>query len=555
MPIHYLVNYKLFFIAFVLFFSGSAYAVDGPKHKATYVTYGDQLAVSLVNRNYTAPFREERKWWQNFYSDAYTIDRQIIQDQIITSLLPDGSKSESPWVILMAGGFGSGKTVASKEIEKIFPEKLKFGRIEADQFREAIPEYQEYLKDDPKWAAKLVHQEATYLADLAAMRGLQQNQNLIIDSSLKSYEDSAKIVAWIKKHHPRYRIMIAHVSADRNLVIKQFNDRAKEIGRDTSESDIDPSITGSKETVEKLVPSVDHVFVIENDGENFTLEKILKKNGTIRLKWSLSEPNFKKALELSISRNPKETIFRNVYDIDWTLMSSLKHSSGYPITESWQVVIAEGDRYRISDYIDELVQYYLKDPHLRFCVWSKGTKSRNIQLLKAIKPPSLKGRSLYDFAEIVLSEEDLNQKGEKELKKITDDVAHVYLSDDQAKNVQGSGEHGVTLPQTYNYFETYQQVEAARQEANNLHQSSQFIPPSYEEWIRDRDRLLGLLEIADHSKKEMLRLKISGNRKLHYGEIAENYVQTEWKTLNDRGFELISGEPMSTKCPHWMAGE
>ena len=200
-----------------------------------------------------------------------------------------------------------------------------------------------------------------------------------------------------------------------------------------------------------------------------------------------------------------EPVYHVVFDIDWTLTSVVDVARDH-----WQWVKVKDETYRVADHLGALMKKLADDPTVKISFFSGGNRARNYELLKKIKPPELGGKSLYDIAYKILSQEELKEidphakhwanRYLKDLKLVSPDLKNVILVDDARGFITHNHGKGIWLGKTYRYFDTYEEVIAARKLQNSI-----YIPPSREAWLADRNRLVrvdGILQDSLKAAKE-----------------------------------------------------
>jgi predicted ABC-type ATPase len=122
-------------------------------------------------------YREERQALGFSYFSNFTRDRQALQDKLIRLYIGDKKRErvENPTCTFMMGTPGSGKTTEADHISKggAFV-------IDADLFKEALPEFREFPR---RLASGVVHREAAYLAAILQRRIESLGVDFIVDNA------------------------------------------------------------------------------------------------------------------------------------------------------------------------------------------------------------------------------------------------------------------------------------------------------------------------------------------------------------------------------------
>ena len=93
-----------------------------------------------------------------------------------------------PWIIFMCGSAGAGKGYTAQWLSRvgIFPLE-QIVRVDPDHFKTLMPEWTNYLRENTANAAMLCHEESALIAELAQEAGMQQTQNMWVDSTLHDH--------------------------------------------------------------------------------------------------------------------------------------------------------------------------------------------------------------------------------------------------------------------------------------------------------------------------------------------------------------------------------
>ena len=133
------------------------------------------------------------------YFSNYTQARQLVQDQIITSII--GEKKERvqrtywelrPLCTFMMGTPGSGKSTEAARICDALTVV-----IDADQFKEALPEFREFPR---RIASGVVHHEAALLAAIMQRRVEPLGWDIIVDNACANLKWLETEIARLRDH-------------------------------------------------------------------------------------------------------------------------------------------------------------------------------------------------------------------------------------------------------------------------------------------------------------------------------------------------------------------
>merc|ERR1712176_1388454 len=131
-----------------------------------------------------------------------------------------------------AGAMGAGKGHVIRWMERrgIFPLD-QFVVVDQDQIRQNLPEWDGFLAHGPEIAGEMTQKEAGCIAEILGYRALCERYNVIVDGSLRDHEWYTKYFQGIREQFPGIRIMILHVVAEEEQVLRLAARRARETGR------------------------------------------------------------------------------------------------------------------------------------------------------------------------------------------------------------------------------------------------------------------------------------------------------------------------------------
>lgn len=202
------------------------------------------------------------------YHKMYQNHRVQVQDDIIsrfTNAVNPRGDDMLPWVVFTAGAMGAGKGYITDWMEKkgYFP-KEHFVVIDPDEVRKSLPEWDEYVKRAPQEAGAKTQKEAGLIAEILGFVALRDRMNVIFDGSLRNAAWYVEYFAKLRKEFPGIRIMILHVAADVEEVIKRAAARAKLTGRAVPEELLRESAEAVPKSIDKLAPHADFVVRVMN---------------------------------------------------------------------------------------------------------------------------------------------------------------------------------------------------------------------------------------------------------------------------------------------------
>jgi len=226
----------------------------------------DQYAV----KHFTGPNRDIRPLLDYTYHKKYNEDRMILQDHMIEKHCVTGAGQKDlllPWVIFTAGAMGAGKGYVVKWMEQQGCLPLsQFVTVDPDAIRQALPEWDGYVKQDPITAAVKTQKEAGCMAEILGYKALNERWNIIFDGSLRDVAWYKVYFAKLRQSFPGVRLMILHIQANRQEVLDRAEKRGKETGRMVPRALLESSMDAVPKSVQELAPFVDVAIRVINSG-------------------------------------------------------------------------------------------------------------------------------------------------------------------------------------------------------------------------------------------------------------------------------------------------
>lgn len=197
--------------------------------------------------------------------------RSQMHDQVIDGMV-EGKvppTDRAPEAYVLGGGTASGKTTMSRSILGDDPNTL---RVDPDEMKTKIPEYEQLKKDDPQNAAFRVHDESSYLTKSLMAEAIARGLDLTYDATT-SGKGSIAMVKTLMDQGYKVHIMFADVPLD---VARQRADlRAREStdpmnkGRFVPDSVISESHQRAAQNFFTLkdMPGISSVRMYDNSGK------------------------------------------------------------------------------------------------------------------------------------------------------------------------------------------------------------------------------------------------------------------------------------------------
>lgn len=190
-------------------------------------------------------------------------ERIAMRQRILDDALAKAKPSDSPVVYLMGGGGGAGKSSVLK---------LLRGRgdiddvpiLNADDFKEAIPEYQALVDAGDTRAAATVHEESSAILKQAVDGYVERKASFVLDGTMGNAQKSLAQIRRFKE--AGYRVVLIGVTTDPIAAGRRAAARAKRSGRYVPPSEFLKAHKGFARAFEDYVKAVDEAVLYDNSG-------------------------------------------------------------------------------------------------------------------------------------------------------------------------------------------------------------------------------------------------------------------------------------------------
>lgn len=157
--------------------------------------------------------------------ENWTPKRKALHMKILSMLLRNCKRTSHPQAILMMGGPASGKSTALN----VLGIKTGYTTIDADAVKGELPEYRQAVEASARNAAEMVHEESSWVADVAFQRAITRRCNVIWDGTGKNSVKYAKLIDLL--HSLGYTVRLIYVHVDPAVAIPRAVSRADRSGR------------------------------------------------------------------------------------------------------------------------------------------------------------------------------------------------------------------------------------------------------------------------------------------------------------------------------------
>lgn len=251
--------------------------------------------------HFSGPHKDIRPLLDYTYHRKYTAERVKVQDDIIDGLIVGKhlcAHEMMPWVIFTAGAMGAGKGYVMKWMNKNGHLPLQdVVIVDPDQIRQLLPEWEAYVKHDAESAGDKTQKEAGCIAEILGYLALRNRKHVIFDGSLRDYAWYKGYFRKLREHFPGIRIMIIHIEADRDEVLRRAEERGKRTGRMVPKETLLQSMEAVPKSVRKLAEHADFVCKVRNTSDKEP--QLLREEGaphppaSVTLTWDIMKTLWK----------------------------------------------------------------------------------------------------------------------------------------------------------------------------------------------------------------------------------------------------------------------
>tara|TARA_R110002020_G_scaffold323100_7_gene538888 strand:+ start:1085 stop:5047 length:3963 start_codon:yes stop_codon:yes gene_type:complete len=168
-------------------------------------------------------------WWQM---------RETLHENIIEEGLSKATPVEKPIVHFMGGGPASGKGTAIRRGLIDVPDNIVI--VDADEIKDALPEYRALIDDRSSRAAAYVHEESSYLSKEMFSESIGSGRNTQLDgtgdSSMEKLRSKVASAREASSAQGGTKVIADYITIDTEEAVRRARRRAVETGRSVPES-------------------------------------------------------------------------------------------------------------------------------------------------------------------------------------------------------------------------------------------------------------------------------------------------------------------------------
>lgn len=192
-----------------------------------------------------------------------TPERQALHDKIVQRALegvPETPEGQRPVAVLMVGTPGSGKTTLAEHLGA-----GDFAHVEADLYKQQLPEYKQSLEAGARDAAGVTHEEGKLIANRVWEGSLDQNKSVLYDATGSWPERYMRMIRQLRKRGYEVQLIMPDLSVDESL--RRVQKRFEDTGRNVPESAVRNVDRVVPYSFRKLRHEVDGFLLFDNSGD------------------------------------------------------------------------------------------------------------------------------------------------------------------------------------------------------------------------------------------------------------------------------------------------
>jgi predicted ABC-type ATPase len=188
-------------------------------------------------------------------SPVFTPERQALHDKYVSEQLDGIPTSSDPTFHMLGGGPAAGKSTMLNSGGVDVPGKGKAAQINADDAKEALPEYRAMTAARDPRAAAFAHEESSYLAKRVQAAALERRVDVVLDGTGDSSPESVMGKVGKARGHG-YKVNAHYATVPTDMAVERATARGLKTGRVVPET----VIRGTHKSVSQVFPQVHHTF-------------------------------------------------------------------------------------------------------------------------------------------------------------------------------------------------------------------------------------------------------------------------------------------------------
>lgn len=164
----------------------------------------------------------------------YSPIREALHEEWLAGVLGNLLPGREKVAYFTGGGSGSGKSAVLDLFVNEYEGPLAM--LDADTFKEYIPEYRSMQEIDSDEAARYVHEESSHLVKRAIVSAVREGLSFVFDSTFSNQGFLGSLIPKLKA--TGYRVVIGFADCPADIAWARAQSRAAEIGRHVPKDEV-----------------------------------------------------------------------------------------------------------------------------------------------------------------------------------------------------------------------------------------------------------------------------------------------------------------------------
>lgn len=190
------------------------------------------------------------------------LHREIILEHFVGKTPVEGQAT----YVIMGGGPATGKSYTIKKGKIVLPGEGNHVKIDSDDIKGKLPEYQEMLSKQDEKAAGYAHEESSALAKRIQEISLSLNYHTVLDGTGDGSPNSLKGKIELGKAKG-YKVIGEYCTTPTDLAVERATDRAERTGRHVDEEVIRDTHKNVSKRVLEFAQAFDEIRVYDTSAE------------------------------------------------------------------------------------------------------------------------------------------------------------------------------------------------------------------------------------------------------------------------------------------------
>jgi predicted ABC-type ATPase len=187
----------------------------------------------------------------------YSAPRLALHMDLLKEKVDSCPTDDAPVAIFTGGGPCSGKSAVVEHLKEVVSRRLAV--LDADKFKEGLPEYREMVGQGDDTAANYVHEESSQLVKAAVARAIRKRVSFVYDSTFSNPDFIRGTIKRLRAEG--YKVVIGFADRPPELAYVSEVERAKDTGRKVDKAVVFEKNATAVATFSQLHSLADEVYV------------------------------------------------------------------------------------------------------------------------------------------------------------------------------------------------------------------------------------------------------------------------------------------------------